>query len=492
MKTERYIIENSFIKKELTIEKNRIKSFSYFNKVSERSLTALEGSEVFLLSFGKGFFKKKIKASDLKIKGTTERIESASKRHELLFEPFRVKDSTISLTLVYETGDNDFFLRKHLEFEIIKQGAKDVILDCIDFENLSFNEGLSYWTVPKQEKSHIPGFALGLGQPVYVDSMFFGFEFPVCLTEIKENTTSVKYYNGRTLKKLCGGKSFNTESFVAGCGDGNLKEQVQKAFFSYIKTISKPVRLRRQYNSWYDHMLNITRENVTSSFLENEKGLTFSGEPALDSYVADDGWNDYDKDFWSFNEKFPDELYPFSKLSEALVPISVCGLVLVAVTQTTHQSLQRELKNQATATITSRLTISVLQAQNITRKQQSLCLTLKSASALITGSLTALHSSLAKAKSTTIWWAAIRICISITTAGRSGLTPLTDCRKTALITSGLTLPAMRGPHPGSFVMSTVCGCRYVTLKALSAKKTRSAIRTECFLTVMRNTMISIM
>ncbi len=318
MKTERYIIENSFIKKELTIEKNRIKSFSYFNKVSERSLTALEGSEVFLLSFGKGFFKKKIKASDLKIKGTTERIESASKRHELLFEPFRVKDSTISLTLVYETGDNDFFLRKHLEFEIIKQGAKDVVLDCIDFENLSFNEGLSYWTVPKQEKSHIPGFALGLGQPVYVDSMFFGFEFPVCLTEIKENTTSVKYYNGRTLKRLCGGKSFITESFVAGCGDGNLKEQVQKAFFSYIKTISKPVRLRRQYNSWYDHMLNITRENVTSSFLENEKGLTFSGEPALDSYVADDGWNDYDKDFWSFNEKFPDELYPFSKLSEAL------------------------------------------------------------------------------------------------------------------------------------------------------------------------------
>ena len=318
MRTEKYIIENSFIKKELLIEKGRIVSFSYTNKLSSNNLTALDGSEVFELSFGNGLFGKKIKAGELKIKDTTEKIETFSKRHEINFKPFKVKDSTVNLTLVYEIGDNDFFLRKHLELSFAEKGSKDIVLDYIDFENLRFNPGLPYWTVPKQEKSHIPGFALGLGQPVYVDSMFFGFEFPVCLTEIKENATSVKYYNGNTLNKLCSNGKFTTESFVAGCGDGNLMKQVQKAFFTYIKTISKPVRLRRQYNSWYDHMLNITRENVTSSFLEIEKGLTAAGEPALDSYVADDGWNDYNKGFWSFNEKFPDELYPFSKLSEAL------------------------------------------------------------------------------------------------------------------------------------------------------------------------------
>ena len=318
MKTERYIIENSLIKKELIIEKDRIKSFSYSNKLSSNSLTALDGSEVFELSFDGGFFGKKLKASDLKIKGTTERIEKFSKKHEIIFEPFKVKDSIINLTLVYEIGDNDFFLRKHLEISFIKQGTKEIILDYIDFENLRFNPALPYWTVPKQANSHIPGFALSLGQPVYVDSMFFGFEFPVCLTKIENTSTSVRYFNGNTLKKLCGNGKFITESFVAGCGDGSLREQVQKAFFSYIKTVSKPVKLRRQYNSWYDHMLNITRENVTSSFLEIEKGLTLSGEPVLDSYVADDGWNDYSKDFWSFNEKFPDELHPFTKLSEAL------------------------------------------------------------------------------------------------------------------------------------------------------------------------------
>ena len=318
MRTEKYIIENSFIKKELLIEKGRIVSFSYTNKLSSNNLTALDGCVVFELSFGNGLFGKKIKAGELKIKDTTEKIETFSKRHEINFKPFKVKDSTVNLTLVYEIGDNDFFLRKHLELSFAEKGSKDIVLDYIDFENLRFNPGLPYWTVPKQEKSHIPGFALGLGQPVYVDSMFFGFEFPVCLTEIKENATSVKYYNGNTLNKLCSNGKFTTESFVAGCGDGNLMKQVQKAFFTYIKTISKPVRLRRQYNSWYDHMLNITRENVYGSFLEIEKAMTKTGEKPLDCYVADDGWNDYSKGFWGFNEKFPDELYPFSSLAGAL------------------------------------------------------------------------------------------------------------------------------------------------------------------------------
>ncbi|MBQ5905131.1 MAG: hypothetical protein IIW88_04615 [Clostridia bacterium] len=42
MNRERYIIENSFIKKELVTEKGKITSFSYTNKVSETNLTADE------------------------------------------------------------------------------------------------------------------------------------------------------------------------------------------------------------------------------------------------------------------------------------------------------------------------------------------------------------------------------------------------------------------------------------------------------------------
>lgn len=38
--------------------------------------------------------------------------------------------------------------------------------------------------------------------------------------------------------------------------------------------------------------------------------------PPLNSYVVDDGWVDYDKDFWCFNDKFPNELYESSALSK--------------------------------------------------------------------------------------------------------------------------------------------------------------------------------
>lgn len=313
-----YIIENGSLKKELVIEKKRIKSYIYTNKISGKVLTALSGSEEFELSFDGGLFGTHIKSSELKIETTREVAQPYGKRYEIVFRPFKVKNNTLNLTLVYEVGEFDFYFRKHLEFSFAKSGDKDIKLDYIDFERLKFDENISFWTIPRQCNSHIPGFALGLGQPVYVDSLFFGYEFPVCLTRIKDNTTSIRYFNGKSLKKLIVKGKFVTESAVVGSGEGDLLKQVQKSFFRYIKRISKPIKLRRQYNSWYDHMLGITKENVTDSFLEIEKGMTSVGEPALDSYVADDGWNDYSKGFWSFNEKFPDELYPFSSLCEAL------------------------------------------------------------------------------------------------------------------------------------------------------------------------------
>ena len=63
-----------------------------------------------------------------------------------------------------------------------------------------------------------------------------------------------------------------------------------------------------QYNSWYDHMLDIDADNIERSFYEIEQGLSDHGVPPLDAYVIDDGWNNYKAPFWSFNKKFPNKL----------------------------------------------------------------------------------------------------------------------------------------------------------------------------------------
>lgn len=311
------IIENAFIRKAFTLKGKRIASSEIENKLSERVLTAGKGSEEFVLSFGDGLLKKKIGASQLKIRKADADSLDGKTVLRLDFEPFGYRGSSILVAVIYSLYDKDSFIRKHIELSFEKVGARAVVLDYIDFERFSFDKELMNWCIPEQKGSHIPGIALRLGQPVYVDSLYMGCEFPLCLNDIENSTTTLRYYSGKNLSALATDGVFRSCNAVIGAAEGNLFAQVQKAFFDYIRTISKPCYLRRQYNSWYDNMLNITTENVTSSFLEIEKGLTKYGEPPVDSFVADDGWNDYTKGFWCFNEKFPDGLTPFTNLSES-------------------------------------------------------------------------------------------------------------------------------------------------------------------------------
>ena len=313
------IIENKYIKKEIHLKQKCIAYADIENKISKNILSVTKGSEEFVISLKSKcrFSHKLIYSSHLVVDDASVIRKDGTTILKIDFSPFPFKDSKILVSAVYELNDNDFFIRKHFEISFDKIGKKEVVLDFISFEHFRFDTALMHWSVPGQKNSHIPGFALTLGQPVYVDSLFFGCEFPICRNIIKEDTASVSYYSGKKLTDLCANGIYRTYDAVVGAAEGNLFAQVQKAFFEYIRTVSKPCRLRRQYNSWYDNMLGITTENVTSSFLEIEKGLTKYGEPVVDSFVADDGWNDYTKGFWSFNKKFPDGLTPFTELSES-------------------------------------------------------------------------------------------------------------------------------------------------------------------------------
>ncbi len=320
LSANKIIIENEYIKKELFVSNKKICGFKLENKICQRTFEGNKSSEEFVVSFkSDGIFSKKlISASSLKIKKSDIKTENGKTVLKIDFLEFSVKDSKICLSLVYEIKDGEPFLKKHLEFSFESIGRKPILLDFIEFEKFGFDSSLMHWSIPKQKGSHASGELLELGQPVYIDSFYFGCEFPICRNIIEDSVAHVTYYNGKNLSSLLKDGAYKSYDSVVGVAQGNLFAQVQKAFFGYIRTISKPCCLRRQYNSWYDNMLNITPENVTSSFLEIEKGLTKYGEPVIDSFVADDGWNDYQKGFWCFNSKFPNGLTPFAQLSESL------------------------------------------------------------------------------------------------------------------------------------------------------------------------------
>ena len=313
------IIENAGLKKTLSLSKDKIVSSELYNKLSDLTVKAQQGSEEFVIKFKSGLFSKyDVKASELKVVSTQKDLTDDGEIYTIIFAPFKVSDSKLIAKLVYSLRNDSNIIRKHIELSFDKRGNRGVILDYIDFESLKFDSSLNSWSIPKQENSHVPGYALEMGQPLYVDSLFFGIEFPATLNKIKDNTTSLRYYSGKNLTDIMTNNVYVSRNAVIGAADGKTFPQVQRAFFEYIKTISKPIKLRRQYNSWYDHMLNITKDNLYGSFLEIEKALTNTGEKPLDCYVADDGWNDYSKGFWGFNDKFPDELYPISSLTRTL------------------------------------------------------------------------------------------------------------------------------------------------------------------------------
>lgn len=311
---EKYVVQNSSFAVTFFCEKKRISSFEFLNKRTGKSILPGEKSELFCLSFKNSIFKKIIKASDLKI----EKVIQTENYTYFDFSPFTVKGEKVGIRLVYEFSNDDFYLRNHIELYPENKDSS-LVLDYIDFAPIQITDSYTSSCLPKQEKSHMGGTVLSLGQPVFLSSAFFGCEFPVTQNTIENSFVTVKYYSGKRLCDIIDDNArYSSFNCVIGFADSDKDVRLKKAFFDYIEKISLPLRFRRQYNSWYDHMLNISSENLEKSFLEIEKAMTAVGTKPLDCYVADDGWNNYAADFWTFNDKFPNELYPCSKLVKAM------------------------------------------------------------------------------------------------------------------------------------------------------------------------------
>lgn len=276
-----------------------------------------EASQEFILRFVSGRKRAALSAGDLTIDSLSYADVSGGKALCISFQPSAVLGLPVTVRLVAVLKEQDHFLREYIEVSVPEQQADSLTLDSIDLLSFHVQQGQKTWSRPEMEPANISGFHMGLGQPVYLGSLFLGCEFPAADTRIEEHTARTRYYSGKSfshLKKTDG--VFLSWPAVLGAARSDDREVLQSDFFCYIETVSTKTEFRKQYNSWYDHMLDITSENIVGSFYEIEKGLTQHGVAPMDAYVVDDGWNDYSKGFWCFNEKFPQELYPSAALAK--------------------------------------------------------------------------------------------------------------------------------------------------------------------------------
>lgn len=294
-----YIIENEYLSKTFRLVNDKLISGDLCNKISGATFTPDGNGSEFYLAFA---------GSDDVLSAKITDVETVTQEDGKLTVVFTEKLG-FQCTLTYTLEPGKIYYHKQLSFTC----SSDQTVDYIDLESIGLSNASSSWQRPEMKDTVGPvdGFYSTLGQPVYFDSFFLGCEFPASENKI-ETTARVRYYKGQSFK----GQTVRLPLTVVGAARSSEKEILRQDFLSYINDISVPADFRVQYNSWYDHMLDISAENIEHSFYEIEKGVTNQGIPPLDSYVVDDGWNDYKKEFWCFNKKFPNELYDSMALAK--------------------------------------------------------------------------------------------------------------------------------------------------------------------------------
>ncbi|WP_285945152.1 discoidin domain-containing protein, partial [Thomasclavelia cocleata] len=291
------------------------------------------------------------KASDLTLKddgvkvedttATINEVEKVGKKVTFSFEPYEFKNVEYTINEVIVIYEDDHFMRKYMEISVPENQAENAVIDYIDLESFNINKSDTTWTIPtgKGGVVSMDEFKANLGQPIYIQGMFMGCEFPVADTQIIDNNGYMRYYSGKSFNRLVednqaayadGKVNYMTWQTVAGAARSTENAVIQSDFFEYIKSIATPSEFRIQYNSWFDNMMLIDDENILNSFIEIDRELNATGTRPLDSYVVDDGWNNYNDTrvvdaarsgttlnstgFWEFNSKFPNGLTTSSEL----------------------------------------------------------------------------------------------------------------------------------------------------------------------------------
>lgn len=309
-------IGNKYIARHFSFASSVAKTEYILNKRADNiRLCPIEGSEEFVIALPRKIGKSyEIKSSQLRVDKVEIKKEENQKTIIFHYLDVQIKDEVFYIKMKLSLRDEDSYISKQIIFDTTDND--NVVIDYIDTERLRFASDVKgLFTRREGEKIFLDPYYDSLGQPVYINGLFFGNEFPLNENHVKDGYVRLRYYSGKTLTELENdGNNYVTWNTVIGAASSTEYETVKNEFLEYIKSISLPTVLRTQYNSWYDFMMDINEKNIVDTFSQIEKGLTRTGNPPLDCYAVDDGWNDYDGNFWAFNSKFPNELKPVSDL----------------------------------------------------------------------------------------------------------------------------------------------------------------------------------
>lgn len=235
-------------------------------------------------------------------------VSEAVEKDGKLFFRFK-EDKGTTVTMSYRIGSDGETLEKQIAIE----QSQPKTIDYVMLESIGIVNSKTSYTA-NGGATETDEFYSNLGQPFYIDSLFFGCVFPGTKNGVFHGRGQVVYFIGKSAERkiVC-------PTTVMGAAKSLMMVDLRKAFFEYIERISVKSDYRVQYNTWYDRMMDIDADNTEAAFYKVESKLSSNGVPPIDGYVMDDGWNNYKADFWSINQKkFPNGMLDLSSLANRL------------------------------------------------------------------------------------------------------------------------------------------------------------------------------
>ena len=290
-------LESNRLKREFKISNNTFYASQIHNKYSDMNLVPDGNSSEFVIYFEDGtqFSSKRLPV-----------VNSSENDGRLSFT--FAENRGVTVTVEYWIHADGNSICKQLT---INQTNDDVIAAVL-LENIGIVNSQTHFGVDIVPGSEIPEYQAMLGQPYFIDSLFFGCEFPATDNRILHGRGQIKYYIGKNVK------NFKCPVTVMGAASDNTLVEVKKAFNEYIDYISVPRELRFNYNNWYDSADSIDEEKIKALFTAVNSNLKANNAPSIASYVIDDGWQSKKAKFWEVNAKaFPNELKDIAQLTNS-------------------------------------------------------------------------------------------------------------------------------------------------------------------------------
>ena len=184
-------IGNTHIVRTFSLDAQKhLRTVSVCNRRAETELQFGACSEEFVIRILTGRKKTAaIKASALRVADVLTKETETEKQREIRFAPLRALGVTYLISAVYTVTDAPY-MYKSLRLSVSDDAVK---IDTIDTELISLpHEMQQKWSAPVCKKIFLKPFQAALGQPVYLNGMYTGSEFPAADNHIENGYAHVR------------------------------------------------------------------------------------------------------------------------------------------------------------------------------------------------------------------------------------------------------------------------------------------------------------